>query len=100
MGERAFVRDARSVRVRDGRAQSGSALFDLVARPVDEDDLDVERAQHREIQQHVGKILGLDNLAVQREDEDAVAEAWDILENAPEVGNLHGKKVRVGGRAT
>ena len=73
-----------------GVPQVGGALFDLVARAVDDDDLDVERAQHGEVEQHVGKILRVDDLAVDGDDERALAEARDVLEDAAEVGNLHG----------
>ena len=90
-GEGVFVGDARAVGVGNGRAERGGALLDLVARAVDEDDLDVERAQDGEVEQHVGEILRVDDLAVDGDDERALAETGDVLEDAAKVGNVHGE---------
>ena len=90
-GQGVFIGDARAVGIGNGGAEFGGAPFDLVTRAVDEDDLDVERAQDRDVEQHIGKILRINDLAVDGDDESAFAETRDILENAAEIGNVHGE---------
>ena len=90
--EGGVVGDAAAVGVGEGGVQEGGALLDLVARAVDDDDADVERAEDREVQQDVGEVVRVDDLAVERDDEGTVAETRDVLEDAAEVGNLHGRE--------
>ena len=68
------IGDARAVGVGHHGAEFGGAAFDLVARAVDEDDLDVERTQDGDVEQDVAEILRLDDLAVDGDHEDALAE--------------------------
>ena len=79
-----------AIGIGDGRAEFGRALLDLMPRPVDENHLDVERAQDGQIEQHVGKIFRVDDPAVDRDDKRALAEPGDILEDAAEIGDVHG----------
>ena len=88
-GERVSVGDARAVGVGNHHAEFGGAAFDLVARAVDDDDLDVERTQDGDVEQDVAEILRLDDLAVDGDHESALAETGNILEDAAEVGDLH-----------
>ena len=93
-GEGGLVGDARAVGVGDVGAEFRRAALDLVARAVDEHDLDVERAQDGDVEQHVGEILRFDDFAVEGDHEGALAEAGNILEDAAEVGDVHGWQKR------
>ena len=90
--ERGVVGDADSVRVGNRDAALGGELRDLQARAVDEDHLDAQRAQHREIEQEVREIRRRHDLAVDRDYEDFFAEARDVLENAAQVGDFHRRR--------
>jgi hypothetical protein len=57
---------------------------------MDEDDLDAEGAQDRDIEQEVWKIFGSRDLAIDGNHEDALAEERDILKDFAEVGDFHG----------
>ena len=67
---------------------SASALICADA-PCDEHDADVQRAQHRHVQQECGEIFVGDDGAVNREDERLLAELRNVLQDAPQVGQFH-----------
>lgn len=90
-----LVGNANAIGVRDREAALFGEVLDLVARAVDEDDFDAERAQHREVEQEVWKILGGRDLAVDRDHEDALAEERDILEDFAQVGDFHSSGVGI-----
>jgi len=64
-------------------------LGDLEGGAVDEDDLNAEGAEDGEVEEDIGKIGGADDFSIDGDDEDFVAEARDILEDAAEVRNFH-----------
>src|SRR5207248_424502 len=64
-------------------------LRNLQGCTMNEDDLDAQRAQHRQIEQNVREIGRSHDLAVDRHHENALPEARDILEDTTEVGNFH-----------
>ena len=87
--ERGGVRDAGAVKI--GRADFlflGQRL-DLRRRAMHEHDADVQRAQHRDVQQQRGEILVGDDRAVHGQDERLVAELRNVLQDAPQVGRFH-----------
>ena len=63
--------------------------LDLRGRAVDEHNPDVQRPQHRHVQQQRGEVLVGDNRAVHREDERLFAELRYVLQDAPQVGQFH-----------
>ena len=63
--------------------------LDLRRRAVDQHDADVQRAQHRDVQQDVGEVLVGDDRAVDAEDERLLAELRNVLQDAPQVGRFH-----------
>jgi hypothetical protein len=50
---------------------------------------DIERAQHRHIQEDVGKILARHDLAIHADDKNLFAEARYILQDFPQIGQFH-----------
>ena len=87
--ERGRVRDAGAVEI--GRLDFlllGERL-DLRRRAVDEHDADVQRPQHRHVQQQRGEVFVGDDRAVNREDERLLAELRNVLQDAPQVGRFH-----------
>jgi hypothetical protein len=50
---------------------------------------DVERAQHGDIQEDVGKILAGHDLAINADDEDLLAESRYVLQDFPQIGQFH-----------
>ena len=62
--------------------------FDLRRRAVNQHDADVQRAQHRDVQQDVGEVFVGDDGAVNREDEGLLPELRDVLQDAPQVGRV------------
>ena len=87
--ERCVVGDAGPVRIGNRHAPLRGELRDLPRRAVDEDDLDAQRAQHREIEQDVGEIGRRHDLAIHRDHEDFFPETGDVLEDAAQVGDFH-----------
>ena len=63
--------------------------LDLRRRAVDEDDADVERAQHRDVQQDIGEVLVCDDRAVNADDEGPLPELRNVLQDAPQIGWFH-----------
>ena len=62
---------------------------DLRRGTVDDEHADVQRAQHREIEQDVREVFVRDDRAINGDDERLFAEAWNVLEDSPEVGRFH-----------
>ena len=87
--QRGRVRDARAVEVRGGNFLLLGEQLDLRRRAVDEHDADVQRAQHRHVQQQRGEVFVGDDRAVNREDERLLAELRNVLQDAPQVGRFH-----------
>ncbi len=56
---------------------------------MDEDDADAEGAQHRDIDEDIGKVLVGDDSAIDGDDEDLLPEAGHVLEDAAKVGGFH-----------
>ena len=75
------VGDARAIEIGDRFAELLGKLFDLVARAVNDHDVDVQAAQHRDVQQQIAEIVVSDNAAIDRNDEHAVTELRDVMEN-------------------
>ena len=63
--------------------------LDLRRRAVDEHDADVQRPQHRHVQQQRGEVFVGDDRAVHGQDERPVAELRNVLQDAPQVGRFH-----------
>ena len=89
--QRRLVGDARAVGVRDRHAAFHREFFDLLGRPVHQHHLDVEGAEHRQIEQNVPEIPGRNHVAVDFNHEDFFAKPGDVLENTAEVGDFHGR---------
>ena len=64
-------------------------VLDLRRSAVDQHHADVQRAQHRHIQQDVGKVLVGDDRAVDADDERLFPELRDVLQDAAQVGQFH-----------
>jgi len=56
---------------------------------MNEHDADIERAQHRNIQQDIGEVLVGDDGAVDADDEGLLPELRDVLQDAAQVGQFH-----------
>ena len=50
---------------------------------------DVQRAQHGEVDEQVGKVVVGNDGAIEGDDEGLFAEARDVGKNAAEIGNFH-----------
>lgn len=87
--ERWGVGDADPLGVGRGDAKLLAKLPDLRAGAVDQHHLDVQRPEDRDVGQDVAKILLGDDRAIDADDEDALPEARDVLEDSPEVGQFH-----------
>ncbi len=87
--ERGGIRHAAAVEVGRLDVLFVRQRLDLRGRAVDEDDADVERAQHRQVQQDVGEVLVGDDRAVNADDEGPLAELRNVLQDAPQVGWFH-----------
>ena len=83
--ERRVVGDARAVEVAGGGARCLGEPADLVGRAVDEADADAQGAQQGDVEQEVAEVLALDDRAVERDDEEPVAEERDVAENFAKV---------------
>ena len=84
-----IVGDSGAIAIGEGDSAFGGELGDLESGAVDEDDLDAEGAEDGEVEEDIGKIGGADDFSIDGDDEDFVAEARDILEDAAEVRNFH-----------
>ena len=66
---------------------------DLMAGPVNQGDADAQAAQQGDVEQQVAEVLVLDDGAVQRDDEDPVAEARHVAEDFAQVGQSQHESV-------
>jgi len=64
-------------------------LDDLESGPVHENDLYAQRTQHGQVKKNVGKVIRSSHLAVERNDEYALPETGNVLEDLAEVGDVH-----------
>ena len=87
--ERGRVRDAGAVEVGGLNFLLVSQRLDLRGRAVNKHDADVQRPQHRHVQQQRGEVFVGDDRAVNREDEGLFAELRNVLQDAPQVGQFH-----------
>ena len=87
--QRRCIRDARAIKVGGGKFLPFRQRLDLRRRAVDEHHADVQRPQHRHVQQERGEVFVGDNRAIQREDERLLAELRNVLQDAPQVGRFH-----------
>ena len=60
--------------------------FDLVARAVDEGDADAQAAQQGDVEEQIAEVVRLDDGAVNRDHEDAVAILWNVTQDAAQIG--------------
>src|SRR4029453_8145765 len=56
---------------------------------MDDHDADVQRPQERHVQEKRREVLVGDDRAVNRQNERLLAKLWDVLEDAPQVCQLH-----------
>jgi len=63
--------------------------LDLRRRAVNEHHADIQRTQHRHIQQQRREILVGHDGAVHRQDESLLAELRNVLQDAPQIGEFH-----------
>ena len=54
-----------------------------------QDDSNVQRAQDGDIEEDVGKVFIGDNRAIDADDEGLLAEARDVLQDAPQISRFH-----------
>ena len=87
--ERVCVRDTRAIEVGRLGVLFLAEQFDLRRRAVNEHDADVQRAQHRHVQQQRREVFVRDDGPVNREDECLLAELRNVLQDAPQVGQFH-----------
>ena len=87
--QRDLIGDARPVRVRQLDAALSGELDNLKARSMHENDLDAQRAQDRQVEQNVGKIVRSGNFPVEGNNEHALPETGNVLEDFTQVGNVH-----------
>ena len=87
--ERRRIRDAGAVEVRGLDALLVGERLDLLRRTVDEHHADIQRPQHRQIEQQRGKVVVRDDGAVNRENEGLFAKLRNVLQDAPQVGQFH-----------
>ena len=87
--ERGGVGDAGAVEIGRRDFLLLGQRLDLRRRAVDEHDADVQRPQHRHVQQQRGEVFVGDDRAVHREDERLLAELRNVLQDAPQVGRFH-----------
>ncbi len=84
-----LVGDARSVRVRKLHAPRLGEFHDLVARAVHDDDLDAQRAEDGEVEQDVREVRRGGDFAVHGNDEYALAKTRHVLQDFPEIRDVH-----------
>ena len=66
-----------------------SERLDLRRRAVDEHDPDVQRPEQRHVQHQRREVVVRDDGAVNRQDERLLAELWNVLQDAPQIGQFH-----------
>ena len=93
--ERGGVGNAGAVEIGRLDILLGGQGADLGGGTVDQGDADVERAQHGEVEQDVGKILAGDDPAIHADDENLFAEARYVLQDFPQIGRFHKSGVKV-----
>lgn len=62
---------------------------DLMPGAMNENQPDVQRTENGQIEQDVREVLGLTDFAIEGNHEYPVAKTRNVLEYAPEVGELH-----------
>ena len=87
--ERDVVGHAAAIQVGRRYALLRRERSNLSGGAVHEDDADVERAQHGDVQEEVCEILIRHDRPIDAEDEGLLAEARDVLQDAPQVGGFH-----------
>ena len=87
--QRDFIGDAGSIRVCQLDATLARELDDLESGPVHENDLDAQRTEHCQIQENVGKVIRSSHLSIEGNDEDALPETGNVLEDLAQVGDVH-----------
>ena len=87
--KRRFVSDACSVVVGERYRAFFSEGCNLRRCSVDKDDLDVERAQDRDIEEDIRKVGGFDDGTVQRNHKCTSPKLRDILKDGSEVAEIH-----------
>jgi len=63
--------------------------FDLRGSAMDDDNPNIKRAEHCDIQEYVWEILVGDDRAINADDKGPLAKARDILQDAPQVSRFH-----------
>ena len=87
--ERCRIRHASPVQVRSIDPPLFRERLDLRRGAVHQDDADVQRPEQRHVQQQRREVVVRDDGAVNREDEGLFAELRDVLQDAPQIGQLH-----------
>jgi len=59
-----------------------------MADAVYDDDLDVQRAEHRQINEKIAEILIGDDGAIDGHDEDLTMKTWNVLEDSTQIRRL------------
>ena len=80
------VGDAGAVEVGRRNVQTVGEAADLVGGAVDQGDADMQAAQQGDVEQQVAEVFVVDDGAVERDDEHAVAEARHVAEDFAQVG--------------
>ncbi len=84
--QRRRIGDARAIDIAGRLAALLAEATDLLARAVDEHDADAEAAKQGDVLQQRTEIVVLDDGAVQRDDENAVAEARHVAQDLAQTG--------------
>ena len=63
--------------------------LDLRGGAVDEHDANVQRAEHRDVEQDVGEVFVRDDGAVDADDERLLAKARDVLQDTAQISRFH-----------
>ena len=87
--QRDFIGDAGSIRICQLDITLARELDDLESRPVHENDLHAQRTQHGQVKENVGKVIRSSHLAIEGNDEYALPETGNVLEDLAEVGDVH-----------
>src|SRR5262249_38302917 len=87
--ERRCVGDAGAVPVGGGDVEFLRERADLMAGAVDDDDVNVQAAQHRDVEQQVAEIVVGHHRAIDGDDEHLVAKLRDVVQDAAQVSRFH-----------
>ena len=86
--QRDFIGDAGPIRV-VSLTPRARQLDDLESGPVHENDLHAQRTQDRQVKENVGKVIRSSHLSIEGNDEHALPEAGNVLEDLAQVGDVH-----------